>query len=458
MANTHSRAGPTVSGRPFSGRWSRKQARCDDRHERGDWQDSRFLAVPDVKKVQIQDLTPIGYAAAFIGSSALFVVAARAILRTAMSGRGLAGSLALLFLLRATLLFTTPIGSDDVYRYLWDGKVQAAALNPYAHAPSSPVLQRLHSDTLPRLVNHPDLKTPYFPLAQWVFWLAYSMSGEAVWGVKLLILLAEALTVAGTILLLRHLGQPLERSLLYAAAPLALFQFAFDGHIDAIGFPFLVFGLLLHLRGRIITGPALLGLSMSVKPVAAVVVLVLLVRERGWRRRLAVALAPLVVLVAQFIPYAGDARVFEGFFTFARDWMFNGSVFSLVHAIVTNNQHARIICAAMCVPVILAIAVRSKDVPTASVYAVLALLLFSPVVHPWYVGWLAVLLPFAPRMSGLVLVSAVSLTSLTVVTYQTTGVWTDYPLVRLAEYAPVLALLARELRNGDTHLFEVSNS
>jgi hypothetical protein len=227
--------------------------------------------VPDVKKVEIQDLTPIGpvgYAAAFIGSSALFLVAARAILRTAISGRGLAGLLALLFLLRATLLFTTPIGSDDVYRYLWDGKVQAAALNPYAHAPSSPVLQRLHSDTLPRLVNHPDLKTPYFPLAQWVFWLAYSMSGEAVWGVKLLILLAEALTVAGTILLLRHLGQPLERSLLYAAAPLALFQFAFDGHIDAIGFPFLVFGLLLHLRGRIIAGPALLGLSMSVKPVA----------------------------------------------------------------------------------------------------------------------------------------------------------------------------------------------
>jgi hypothetical protein len=404
--------------------------------------------VPNVKKVEIQDLTPIGYAAAFIGSSALFVVAARAILRTAISGRRLAGLLALLFLLRATLLFTTPIGSDDVYRYLWDGKVQSAALNPYAHAPNAPALQPIHSDTLPRLVNHPDLKTPYFPLAQWVFWLAYSIAGEAVWGIKLFILVAEAFSVAGTILLLRHLGQPPERSLLYAAAPLVLFQFALDAHVDAIGFPFLVFGLLWHLRGRWIAGPALLGLSMSVKPVAVVILPVLLFRERGWQRRLAVVVVPVLVLGLQFLPYLGSPGVFDGIRTFARDWMFNGSVFSLVFAAIGDNQHARIICGILCAPVLLAISARSKDVPTASVYAVLALLLFSPVVHPWYVGWLAVLLPFAPRMSGLVLVSAISLTSLTVVTYQTTGVWTDYPLVRLAEYAPVFALLAGEVNRG----------
>jgi hypothetical protein len=270
------------------------------------------------------------------------------------------------------------------------------------------------------------------------------MSGESAWGLKALILLAEALTFVGTILLLRHLGQPPERALLYAAAPLALFQFAIDAHVDAIGLPFLVFGLLGYLRGKALLGLTLLGLSMSVKPVAAVVLLILLVRERAWRRRVAVVGVPLLVLVAQLLPYARDGGVFDGLYVFARNWMFNGSIFSLVHLLTGHNQHARMICGALLGAALVLLALRSRDVPAASVYAVLLLLLFSPVVHPWYVGWLAVLLPIAPRPSGLALVATVSLTSLTVVTYQLEGVWIDYPLVRLAEYVPVFALLAWE--------------
>jgi len=387
----------------------------------------------------------VTYSRLLIGTSALFLLTAFAIPRASLSARQLAVLLALLFSVRAMFLFVAPIGSEDLYRYIWDGKVQAAGVNPYRYATNAVELTPLHGEIQSRLPNREDIKTPYFPFAQVVFRLAYALSGEAVWGIKALLLLAEAAAVAGLTLLLRHLRRPPGDVLLYAAAPMTIFQFAIDGHVDVLGFPFLVFGLLLALQRRLIAGLVLLALSMSVKPVAAVILPLLLLHEREWRRRAAIVVVPALVLVLQFLPYVWTADVLDGMTSFARHWMFNGSVFSLVFAVVPDNQRARLICGAMYALVLLALCVRSRDLVRSSVLAVFLLLVFSPVVHPWYVGWLAVLLPIAPRVSGIVWVATVSLTSLTIATYRTSGVWIDYPLVRLAEYVPVMVLLGVEL-------------
>ena len=88
-------------------------------------------------------------------------------------------------------------------------------------------------------------------------------------------------------------------------------------------------------------------------------------------------------------------------------------------------------------------------------YSVLLLLLFSPVVHPWYVGWLAALLPIARRWSGLLFVSTLSLTCFTYISYQVHGVWKEEPAVWLLEYLPVIFMmiveLARHTRVGRDH-------
>jgi hypothetical protein len=73
------------------------------------------------------------------------------------------------------------------------------------------------------------------------------------------------------------------------------------------------------------------------------------------------------------------------------------------------------------------------------------------VAHPWYIGWLIVLLPLAPISSGLALAATASLPSVTFVTYQLNGVWKDYPLVLVLEYVPVIALLLFDLfKKGGT--------
>jgi hypothetical protein len=89
-----------------------------------------------------------------------------------------------------------------------------------------------------------------------------------------------------------------------------------------------------------------------------------------------------------------------------------------------------------------------KPMYETAVLAFLLLLLCSPVAHPWYMGWLVVLLPLAPISSGIMLAATASLPSITFVTYQLNGVWKDYPLVLMIEYVPVIALLFLDLRKN----------
>jgi hypothetical protein len=72
-------------------------------------------------------------------------------------------------------------------------------------------------------------------------------------------------------------------------------------------------------------------------------------------------------------------------------------------------------------------------------------MLFSPVVHPWYLIWFAVFLPVIKSYSGIYFVSAISLTSITVVTFQTIGVWQESPLILVVEYLPLTLIFLYEL-------------
>ena len=62
-------------------------------------------------------------------------------------------------LFRLTLLFSEPGLSDDIYRYVWDGRVFANGINPFLYPPTSDALAFLRDDALYPRINHPDLPT-----------------------------------------------------------------------------------------------------------------------------------------------------------------------------------------------------------------------------------------------------------------------------------------------------------
>jgi hypothetical protein len=390
----------------------------------------------------------VAYSVTLIGGSIIFLWLAVEIRGGTLGSPVLVALLLLSLLLRGSFFAVPPIGSDDVYRYVWDGKVQAAGIDPYQHAPASESLTRLHSADLPARVNHPDMKTVYFPFTQWIFFLAYAISGEALWGLKLLIMIAEALTLGALYLLTQQLSVPRVSILLYAFCPLPILMFGLDAHVDAIGLPLVLWGLLLVLRRRMGLGVLLISLSVSVKPVPLLLLPVLFLMSRGARQKMTIVLVPILTIGLQFLPYLISGNPFEALVMFTRHWTFNGVVFEMVNAVLRDNQPSRLLCAALLVLALVPVYVSRWEPVRKYTFAVLLLLLFSPVVHPWYVTWLTVLLPLVPLRAGVVFSSTVSLTVLTVVTYTLHGRWEEYPLVYLAEYLPVGILLIRDLFTG----------
>ena len=90
------------------------------------------------------------------------------LLATAATSLPLRAALVAAILLRLAFLPGTPSLSDDVYRYVWDGRVQLAGVNPYRYAPADPALD--HVEYAGRDgINHPRLRTVYPPLAQTLF-------------------------------------------------------------------------------------------------------------------------------------------------------------------------------------------------------------------------------------------------------------------------------------------------
>jgi hypothetical protein len=207
-------------------------------------------------------------------------------------------------LMRLALLFVEPYLSTDIYRYIWDGRVQAAGINPYRYMPSAPELSNLRDAAIFPSINRADTAvTIYPPVAQAIF-LVLTRLGESVVTMKLGLLAFEAATVAVLLALLQRLGRPLTRVVAYAWHPLPVWEIAGSGHIDIAMCALMMAGLLLFLRGRTLLGGVAVTLGALVKPTA---LLALPVLWRPWNWRL-----PLVVILTACLAYLPYLSVGSG--------------------------------------------------------------------------------------------------------------------------------------------------
>lgn len=178
---------------------------------------------------------------------ALYLAAVALILRPAPNSNPKTGAgLLLIFffaiLFRLTLLPTRPTLSDDMFRYVWDGRVQAHGLSPYRYPPKANQLTYLRRTdvTIWPSINRKEVVTVYPPGAQIFYALIWQVVGDSLTGYKAAFLVAELIGALLLIKLLQHFGQPPERILIYLWSPLLVFEVAQAGHVDGLMLPFLI--------------------------------------------------------------------------------------------------------------------------------------------------------------------------------------------------------------------------
>lgn len=381
-----------------------------------------------------------------LAAGLLYLAAAGLVLRRPLPAGALWIVLAAALAMRVLLLPIAPPLSSDLYRYIWDGRVQAAGINPYRFIPADPQLGFLRDPAVfPHINRAGTARTIYPPTAEAIFRLA-ALIAPGVAGMKAVMLGCDLVAIAGLLALLRLVDRPLAQVLLYAWAPMPVWEFTGNGHVDALAAALVTLALLAGARARSSLAGALLGGATLVKFLPAVIAPAF---WRRWDLRLVGVFVATIGLL--YAPYLGVGARVLGFLPgyAAQEGLLSGRgvfLLDLLRLVVPLPEWAGPAYAAALAALLAALAaaygfgpplpetVRARAPVLARQGAVLgtiALVGASP-HYPWYFGWLVPLVCLAPAPALLYLVAASVLLTLDPVHHLGIAALVYLPTVALA--------------------------
>ncbi|MCY4598621.1 MAG: hypothetical protein OXF27_01700 [Acidobacteria bacterium] len=355
------------------------------------------------------------------------------------SRRQLAACLLIAVAGRLLLLGAAPIASDDVYRYLWDGRVQRYASTPSAGAPADPALAGLHTADTRRIDPTSAVLPAIYPPAAQLFLRAVTAIHESVTAVAAAMIVCDLLIM---LLLWRWLaagGRSPWWVLAYAWHPLPAIEGAAAGHIDLLGTLLVVAAAAaLHAR-RTLAASLTLAAAFSVKFLPLVLAPLL------WRRvRLRDGLAAVAAVGLLYLPFIGGAVTVPigSLPQYAAQWRFNGPLFAWIEAAVGAPVAFVLAVGAGLAAAAAARARLPATAPEAWAWPLAATLLLLPTVYPWYLVWM---IPFlaAPRAWPLIVWTLAAPLTYIVWTVRASGAgWVLPGWVEPIEYGLLIAALA----------------
>lgn len=375
------------------------------------------------------------YVGLYLSAFVFYLVAAWMVSRT--SGvRVLVAISCLAVLFRLVLLPVRPTISTDIYRYIWDGRVQAQGINPYTYSPDSPRLAFLrNADWF--WINHREDHTTYPPVSQLVFAAVVRLFGNSVYPMKAAFILFDLGTMAILAMMLRHLRIPSGALIFYAWSPVVITEVADAGHQDSIGVMLMILAIYLLIRKRSWLPGVFLAASGLVKPYP--LVLAPMLARRNWVR---IPSMLVITGVALYLPYLGSgAQWLSGLNKYGFGWHRNDGFFTLTNValgMVTRNHEyvARVIMIFAAVGLSACMAFRKHEDDKSllrDVFIILAVVfMLSPTVYPWYFAWTVPFLCIVSCPAWLLL------TGLTVLCYLIPMY--NQTHIQLIEYVPVSIL------------------
>jgi hypothetical protein len=345
---------------------------------------------------------------------------------------------------RAALVPSDPdLLSTDMYRYVWDGRVQRHGINPYAYAPEAEQLRTLRDEAVYEKMNRKEYPTIYPAGAQLFFRLFHHLVGDSVSGFKGLMVFFEMMTMLLLVLTLRAHGLQDARVIIYAWNPLVVFEIAYGGHVDGLTVFFTVLAFYLDAGGRKIPAVVALAFSSATKLYPALLLPAFL--NRGERVKGGVVfVAVFLMLYTPFVPVGGKIIGFlPNYFTSPYE-NFNLGLKTLItepfpelDPVLISKLFVLALAAAGSV-VFFRHKTKEQMIRCAYVLIGLLIVLMPTALHPWYVVILVPFLCFFPSAAWLIFTGMVSLSY---VYYEPSmgelPVW-----VTLLEYLPLFAILA----------------
>ncbi len=343
------------------------------------------------------------------GACALYLLAVADLLRRPAAAR-LYWVLGVAAAMRAIPLFSPMFLSSDLFRYIWDGRVQLAGINPYAYVPADEALARLRDTAIfSHIARATSAHTIYPPTAQLVF-AAIAWIGQTPLEFRAAMVGFETVAIGALLLLLRRCGLPGTRVLIYAWNPLTAWEFAGNGHVDALAIALVALALLAFAASRPAWTGVALGAAVLVKFLPAVLV------PAFWRRwEWRMPLAALLTVVALYACYIREGWHVLGFLPgyAAEEGLQSGGGFwalaGLSDIVALPAAAPKVylgVVAVLLAAVAVAVAARPPQAGAvraardAAILIVIAMLALSP-HYPWYYPWAGVPAVVAPQRSAI---------------------------------------------------------
>ena len=295
---------------------------------------------------------------------------------------------------------------NDVWRYLWDGAVGNAGLDPYAASPRELAQQAFDEDDPQGLladehrqdvldnVSFQDYVTVYPPLAQLLFRTSDRLAPSSVAAWKLGLIAADLLTCWLLVSALGRLGRPPTWAILYAWHPVAVKELAGSGHVDGWAILLLTLAVWL-LAGRLrLAAVAALTASALVK-LGPAVLLAPWIAATGL---LGFVVADVVAGLGVLVHLEGFGEWLAALAAYGGEWVFNPGPWALLRwlagalgaedpAAVAHWIGRLLVLAAA-----LVVAWRARGADAAglidqSLPLLAVLLLLNAAVFPWYLLW-----------------------------------------------------------------------
>lgn len=339
-----------------------------------------------------------GFSPAFLGYAWLLAGPTR---------RELRWWLGLAVLLRLGLFFCFPLLSDDLYRFIWDGRLLAAGFNPFDELPGF-YLDAAYAEygltpALYARLNSPEYHTVYPPVAQGVFWLAAKLFPNSIYGgmlcMKAFLLACELLSLRLILFLLSYWRLPRERVLWYALNPLILIEIMGNLHFEGAMICFLLLALAAFTLEWVRAAALALALSVASK-LLPLMFTPLLLRRYRWSRLWRFSLWFGVALVLLFLPLVSGAfaeNLGGSIDLYFRKFEFNAGLYYLARWYGYHWVGWNLI--AFYGPLLALVAAGSifflalteerpnwRNLPLRMMWAMLFYLFCTTTVHPWYLS------------------------------------------------------------------------